>query len=78
MKALTEKGYAFTTTIVRKDAEMKAATESSNTVPIHEGYVLLHAIFRLDLAGHDLPAYMMKASTEKHHHSRQRARLPLP
>ena len=30
MKALAEKGYAFTTTAVRKDTEMKAATKSSD------------------------------------------------
>ena len=36
MKALTEKGYAFTTSAVRKDTEMKAATESSDKEKTYE------------------------------------------
>ena len=52
--------------IMRRDVGLSISGECvSHTVPIYEGYVLLHAILRLDLAGRDLTAHMMKAWTER-------------
>ena len=37
----------------------------SHVVPVHEGYALPHAIFRLDIAGRDLTCHMARILTQR-------------
>ena len=42
-----------------------AGEETTLAVPVHEGFVLPHAVSRLDLAGRDLTDYLMKILAER-------------